>query len=526
MSPGRIVALVLAVLLAVAAVLRRRRLGHERFIGALVIAAILAIYGSHVLAHVDIQKGIENLANALGKWTYALVGFMAFAETGAFVGLVAPGEFTILLGGVIAGQGTINIYILIGLVWACTLSGDSLSFLLGRRLGRKFLMKHGPKFRITPERLAQVDEHFRRRGGATVLVGRFIGFVRPIAPFIAGSSGMRYRRFIPYSIVGTGIWGPGLCVIGYVSYRSFDKVSKIVGQATLVFGTTVAVIVGIWYAHKRLKDPDDRARLAAWLERQGERPLLRPLAAVLRPLWRRVLRPAWNVAMPQVRFIWQRLTPGGLGIEFTTSIAVASVGLYVYIAYLAHLVDNPGPTPADRSLMDLADDTRMSGLVDAVKVFTDLGSLPVVGAFVGVSAVMLAMRRKPAELTCLVAGLLLIVIAVHVTKVAVDRPRPPDPLVDTAGSSFPSAHAAYSTAYVAMAVVASRVLPGIGSRAVLVLVSVLASAAIGMSRIYLNAHYWSDVLGGWGLGAAIFGLCAATALVVVHVRNTWQAQRV
>src|SRR3954453_6712768 len=190
MSPGRIVALVVAVLLAGGALLRRKRLGGEQFVIALVLAAGLAVYGSGVLTHVDIQKGIENLANALGKWTYALVGFMAFAETGAFVGLVAPGEFTILLGGVIAGQGTINIYILIGLVWACTLSGDSLSFLVGRRLGGRFLLKHGPKFRITPERLAQVDEHFRRRGGATVLVGRFIGFVRPLAPFIGGTSGL------------------------------------------------------------------------------------------------------------------------------------------------------------------------------------------------------------------------------------------------------------------------------------------------------------------------------------------------
>ena len=165
MSPGRIFALVLAALIVVGALLRRRRLGNERFALALLAAAALTVYGSHVLAHVDIQKGIENLANALGKWTYALVGAMAFLETGAFVGLVAPGEFTVLLGGVIAGQGEIDIWVLIPLVWACTLAGDSISFFLGRRLGRNFLLKHGPKVRITPERLAQVDEHFRRRGG-------------------------------------------------------------------------------------------------------------------------------------------------------------------------------------------------------------------------------------------------------------------------------------------------------------------------------------------------------------------------
>src|SRR4051812_44949334 len=139
MSPGRIVALVGAVLLAAAVLLRRKRLGGERFVVALVVAAGLAVYGSGVLQHVDIQKGIEDLAQALGKWTYALVGFMAFAETGAFIGLVAPGEFTVILGGVIAGQGTIDIFVLIGIVWACTLLGDTVSFFLGRRLGRSFL---------------------------------------------------------------------------------------------------------------------------------------------------------------------------------------------------------------------------------------------------------------------------------------------------------------------------------------------------------------------------------------------------
>jgi undecaprenyl-diphosphatase len=168
----------------------------------------------------------------------------------------------------------------------------------------------------------------------------------------------------------------------------------------------------------------------------------------------------------------------------------------------------------------------MAGLVDVVKVFTNVGTLAVVGTLVAISALLLAMRRKPAELICLVAGLVLIVIAVHVTKAAVDRPRPPDPLVHATGSSFPSAHAAYSTAYVAMAVIAARVLPGLGSRALLVVVSVLGAVAIGLSRIYLHVHWWSDVVAGWGLGAGIFGLCAAVALVVVHVRNTWQAERV
>ena len=525
MTTGRIIALVLAALLFAIVALRRRRLGGERLAVSLLAVVVLAVYGSGVLAHLDVQKGIEDLANALGKWTYALVGVMAFAETGAFVGLVAPGEFTVILGGVIAGQGTINIFVLIAIVWACTLSGDTISFFLGRRLGRAFLERHGPKFRLTPERLVQVDEHFRRRGGATVLVGRFIGFVRPIAPFVAGASRMQYRRFLPYSVVGTGIWGPGLCVLGYVFYRSFDQVTKVAGRATLIFGAVVAVVGGTWYARRRLRDPEERRRFAEWLERQGERPALRPLAMVLRPLWRRALRPAAEFAAPRIRFLGERLTPGALGLEFTTALAVAGVGLYAFLAYTVTLGGDPNLlTPADSSLLKLADHTRLSALVGVVKVYTSLGALWMVSAFVIVSVVMLAMRRKPTELAGLLIGFLILIVAVNATKAGVDRPRPPGELIQTSGAGYPSGHAAYSTAYVAMAVIASRVLPGFGRRAALVLGTVLVSAGVGLSRLYLRAHYWSDVVGGWGLGFGIFGVCAVVALIVVYMRNTSPAR--
>ena len=88
--------------------------------------------------------------------------------------------------------------------------GDTTSFYIGRRLGRRFLEQHGPRVKITHERLEQVEGYFDRHGGKTILIGRFIGLVRALAPFIAGSSGLAYRRFIPYSIVGCGAVGHAL----------------------------------------------------------------------------------------------------------------------------------------------------------------------------------------------------------------------------------------------------------------------------------------------------------------------------
>ena len=99
-----------------------------------------------------IQRLIENIATGLGQWAYLLVAFMAAAETAAFIGFIAPGEFTVILGGVLAGEGTLSIQLLIGITWASCVAGDTIGFLLGRRLGRNFALKHGPRVRITVER--------------------------------------------------------------------------------------------------------------------------------------------------------------------------------------------------------------------------------------------------------------------------------------------------------------------------------------------------------------------------------------
>jgi undecaprenyl-diphosphatase len=302
-------------------------------------------------------------------------------------------------------------------------------------------------------------------------------------------------------------------VLGYIFWQSFDQVTKIAGRATLIFTALVAIGAGIWYLRKRLRDPEQRAKIMAWLERQGERPLLRPVAAAVR------------VATPRLRFLIERLTPGELGLEFTSALAVAAVGFYAFIAYTVTFAGDPTLlTPADTSLLKLGDRTRVDGIVDVVKVYTTLGSLGVVGAFVLASVIALAIRGRPIELAVLLIGFLVLVAAVHATKSGVDRPRPPDPLVDTVGSSYPSGHSAYATAYVAMAVIAWRMFRGFTRRALLILGAGLVAASIGFSRIYLRAHYWSDVAGGWALGFGIFATCAVVALVVMHVRDTAPAR--
>jgi len=197
---------------------------------------------------------------------------------------------------VIAGQGEINLIVLIGIVWASAILGDTTSFFIGRRLGRGFVLRHGPKVKIDEDRLEQVEAYFERHGGKTILIGRFIGLVRALAPFVAGSSGIAYRRFIPYSIIGCGLWATTFCVLGYVFYASFDRVADIAGKATFGFGLTVGTIVVAVVAYRELRHAERRRQIVEWMDRK---PVLRQLVAVGRPIRRRVLAPLWAAVAPQ-----------------------------------------------------------------------------------------------------------------------------------------------------------------------------------------------------------------------------------
>src|SRR4051794_27344161 len=513
MSVREMIAAVVAVLVAAYVVWRWRRLSFERKALGILAVLALAVYASGVLSALpDPKKIIEDVAGTLGAWAYGGVGVAAFLETGAFVGLVAPGETIVIAAGVIAGQGEIDLLPLIGVVWTCAVLGDTTSFYIGRRLGRRFLEKHGPRVKITHERLEQVEGYFERHGGKTILIGRFIGLVRALAPFIAGSSGLAYRRFIPYSVVGCGAWATLFCVLGYIFWQSFDKVQHIVGQALFGFAVTVGLIVGVVTAYRR------RDEIRAWLDAHRRHPLVRPLFVIGAPLYRWSVQPVARVRAPPARFVAERLMPGELGLELTTLVAVGGVGAYFFIAYLMHFDQTFAPTPLDNDLLDLADRLRNDVLVDVAKVVTNLGALPaVIALVVGTSGLLIA-RRRYAEALLLVIGLALVYIAVNVTKEAIDRPRPGGSLVDTSGAAYPSGHAAYATAWVAAAVVLTRRLRLVTS-GVLVFVAIAIAVLVGVTRVYLRAHWGSDVGGGWGLGAAVFALLGAIVLVVEHIRH-------
>jgi membrane protein DedA with SNARE-associated domain len=212
---------------------------------AVVALAALVLTASGTVQLPDLEKALSDLSDALGAWTYALVGGLAFLETGAFIGLVAPGETAIVLGGVVAAQGDISLPLVLLVAWLAAAAGDFASFLLGRRLGRRFLLTRGPSLGVTVPRLQQVDQFYARHGAKAILIGRFIGLVRAVSPFLAGASGLRTRAFLPWSLLGTAVWASAYTLVGYAFNRSFASAAHVLTYGALALAVVAAVVLAV-----------------------------------------------------------------------------------------------------------------------------------------------------------------------------------------------------------------------------------------------------------------------------------------
>lgn len=284
---------------------RRRRLEPTLLAGLLIVAVGAAVYGTGLVHLPDLEELLTDLGEALGQWTYLLVGALCFLESGAGIGLLIPGETAIIVGGVVAGQGQIDIVLLIAIAWSAAVAGDLTSFWIGRRLGRQFLVKHGPRFKIDEPKIEQVEAFYDKHGGKAVFLGRFVGLVRAVSPFVAGSSGMPLKRFLPYDVLAAGIMTTGFSLVGFLFWHSLDRVLKIARQGTFALGTVITVVVVIVVAVRWLRVEENRDKLDAWVEAQSSKPVTGPLIRLLRAGGRRLAGPA--------RFLWDRLTRGSWG---------------------------------------------------------------------------------------------------------------------------------------------------------------------------------------------------------------------
>ena len=219
------------------------------FVAALAITA-LALVATGTVQLPDLEHALTELSETLGTWTYALVGGLAFLETGAFVGLIAPGETAIVLGGVVAAQGEINLVAVLLIAWVAAALADIDAVVLGARLGRRFIHRHGPRLGMTAPRVDRVEQFDARHGAKAILVGRFVGIIRAVSPFLAGSSGLRFRAFLPWSLLGTAVWASAFTLAGYAFSESFSQAAGALTHGAFALALVAAVLLAV-RAHRR-----------------------------------------------------------------------------------------------------------------------------------------------------------------------------------------------------------------------------------------------------------------------------------
>jgi undecaprenyl-diphosphatase len=199
----------------------------------------------------------------------------------------------------------------------------------------------------------------------------------------------------------------------------------------------------------------------------------------------------------------------------TVGLAVTATAVFVALTVI---VITSAPLAVDARAFQIANELRAPWLNQAARFLTTLGLLAIVGPVVLLGAVLLIRHRHPARAAVLLLGAALGWISVWITKVAVARARPPAPLVHTTGHSYPSAHAANSVGWLALAIALTVAIPTRAGRTAAVATGALLTALVGLSRIYLRAHYATDVLAGEALACAMYALTAIGALA-------WQTRR-
>jgi membrane protein DedA with SNARE-associated domain len=181
---------------------------------------------------------------------YGLVAFLVFAEAGLFVGFVLPGETAVIVAGVVASRGHVNVVTLCVIVVASAIAGDSLGYEVGARYGERLF--NFPLLKSRRPALDRALEGLRRRGPIYVFVGRFTAFLRAIVPGLAGMSPLSYRRFFVANALGGLVWGVTYTLLGYFAGHALTSIERYSGWAGIaILVVVVAFIVGAHFVKKR-----------------------------------------------------------------------------------------------------------------------------------------------------------------------------------------------------------------------------------------------------------------------------------
>jgi membrane-associated protein len=156
---------------------------------------------------------LPGIIETYGFWTYPILFAIIFCETGLVIMPYLPGDSLLFIAGTLAGAGYLNIEILIVSLVIAAVLGDTVNYWIGHTTGMKILEKNYSF--VKKEHLEKTKDYFQKYGGFTIIIARFVPFIRTFAPFLAGVGKMDYRWFLTYNIIGAILWILAFTLAGY-----------------------------------------------------------------------------------------------------------------------------------------------------------------------------------------------------------------------------------------------------------------------------------------------------------------------
>lgn len=157
---------------------------------------------------------IETLLAKGGLFVYTGLIFIVFAETGLAIGFFMPGDSLLVVAGLFAAAGKLNLAILVGTLFVAAVVGDAVGYFTGARFGPR-LFKRKKSFLFRPSHLQKAKDFYEKYGGKTIIIARFVPIVRTFAPIVAGAANMPYRRFVVFNVAGGFLWVTSMILAGY-----------------------------------------------------------------------------------------------------------------------------------------------------------------------------------------------------------------------------------------------------------------------------------------------------------------------
>ena len=195
---------------------------------------VLVDYFDFIL-HID--KHLLDIVNSYHTWTYLILALIIFCETGLVVTPLLPGDSLLFAAGALAGAGSLDIGIIIALLFVAAFIGDNTNYFIGNYIGPKVFDKN---YKFLKKKYLEKTQHFYdKHGGKTIIIARFMPIIRTFAPFVAGVGTMKYRKFIGFSLLGNFLWITGFSLAGYL----FGNIEIVKRNFTLVIFAIIFISI-------------------------------------------------------------------------------------------------------------------------------------------------------------------------------------------------------------------------------------------------------------------------------------------